>query len=98
MKILVLLLLSFLSVIGAVEICRKFNFWVKKPYRSKLYMGAIIKDVDEAEMTVRSLIERIRWMELDTAVRLILIDKSNDPQVKDIVEKIIIKFPNVTLL
>ncbi|MFI3325487.1 MAG: hypothetical protein R3Y35_04855 [Clostridia bacterium] len=98
MKIFILLLLSFLSVIGAVELLRKFMFWLKKPYRASLYMGAVIRDIDEAEITVSSLIERIRWMELDTAVRLILIDKSNDPRVKQVVEKIIIKFPNVTLL
>ncbi len=96
MQTFILLLLSFLSVVGAVELFRKFIFWLNKPKAKNFYCGAVIYSVDEAEMTVRSLIERIRWMDLDS-VRLILIDKSNDPLVKEIVEKIVEENSDISL-
>ncbi len=98
MEMFLLALLSFLSVIGIVEIIRKVVFWFKKPPKTIFYMGAVIHKTSEAELIVRSLIDRIRWMDLNCAIRLILVDKSEDPEVKIIVDKLISNTPNVTLL
>lgn len=98
MNIVFLALLSFLSVVGVVELIRKLVFWAYKPGEDQIYMGAILKTADETENTVRSLMKRIRWMELGTPVRLILVDKSGDPEVAEIAGKIIQKFPGIALL
>lgn len=98
MDFVVLALLSFLSVVGVVEIIRKFIFWLYKPNKTTFYLGAVIKESQEVENTVRSLIQRIKWMELGASVDIIIVDKTKDPNVKGMVEKIIEDFSNISLL
>lgn len=98
MDFVILAVLSFLSVVGVVELIRKFVFWLYKPMKTTFYMGVVIKDANQAENTVRSLVERIKWMEIGNPVDIIIVDKTENPEVKLIVKKIIENFPNISLL
>ncbi len=91
-------LISFLAVVGGVDVFRKLIFWLYKPKKTIVYMGAVINHIDDAENTVRSIVERLKWMELGLEVKIIIIDRTGDEKVNDIVQKIIYKFPNVSLL
>lgn len=88
---------TLLSLIGLGELIRKFLFWLYHPTGTPVYMGTVLTDAENVENTVKSLITRIRWMELRAPVKLILVDKSGDPRVREIAEKIIADFPEVAL-
>ena len=94
----VLTVLCFLAVIGALDLTRKLVFWLYKPKKTLIYVGAVINSADDAENITRSIIERLKWMEMRIPVKIILIDKTESDEVKYIVEKIIKKFSNVSLL
>ncbi len=98
MQFFIITIMSFLSVVGFVEIIRKIQFWLRKPKNTRLYMGVVIESVEEAENSVRSMIQRIKWMDLDSEIEMFIVDKTKDPRVKLIIEKIISDFPNVSLL
>ncbi|MEG1427608.1 MAG: hypothetical protein RSC76_07965 [Oscillospiraceae bacterium] len=98
MNIFLIAVLSFLSVIGMVDLLRKLIFWAYRPFCERIYMGVSLRNIEEAENTIRSLLQRIRWMEFGVPVRLILVDRSGDPEVKRVAQKLISEFPEVTLL
>ncbi|MFI3206095.1 MAG: hypothetical protein R3Y33_02495 [Clostridia bacterium] len=91
-------ILSFLATLGIVDLFRKGVFYLYKPRHTNLYMAAVITNADDAENTVRSIIERLKWMEMGTAVQILLIDQTNSDEIGHIIKKLIIKFPNVSLL
>ncbi len=98
MDMFLLMGLCVLSVVGVVDIARKLKFWMYKPGKTPYYMGVVIEDIDEAENAVRTLMERLKWMNLGAPIKVYIVDKTKSEEVKEIVEKVIEKFPNVSLL
>ena len=91
-------IMSFLSVVGFVELIRKIEFWLYKPKNTKIYMGVIIKNAEDAENAIMSIAQRLKWMDLGTEIKLIIIDKTKEMQVSQIIHKVIEKFPNISLI
>lgn len=90
--------LCFVFVVGIMEILRKIKFWLYKPHSVVYYIGVTINNPDEAEYIVRSMIQRIKWMELGTSVEIIIIDKTKNDEARFIIEKLISKYDNISYI
>ncbi len=91
------LALSFLSVLGAVEIFRKISFWAQSDVKDPVYITVMLDNVETAESTLRGVLSRIRWMEFSQTVHLVLVHDEENKDIKKIIDKIILKYPQIKL-
>lgn len=52
-----------------------------------------IKKPDEAEYIVRSVMERIKWLDLYGMCRVVCLNPANDPEIDEIIRKLTRKYP-----
>ncbi len=90
--------LSVFSAIGVVELFRKVIFWAQSDVKDPVYITVMLDNPETAENTLRAVISRIRWMEISQTIHLILIRDEENKEVKEIIDKIILKYPQIKLL
>ena len=96
MQYLILGSVIILSVLGVLELIRIISYSMTSIPKNTFSLIVHIKSIDECEYIIESLLERIRWNSIDFEV-LILYSKENY-EIKEIVEKLIYKYTNITLL
>lgn len=85
-----------LSVLGALEVIRIISYSITKVPKNTFTMLVHVKNENECEYIIESLIERIRWNSIDFNV-LILYPRQNTG-IKTVAEKLISKYSNISLL
>lgn len=95
MNFLFLGTLIVLCVLGALEIIRVICFKVTKPPENSFTLLVQIRNKEECEFIIDSLLERIRWNDID--FRVILLYNRDMHEIKEIAEKLIEKYNNISL-
>ncbi len=97
MDLFIGMLLSFFSVLGAVELFRKISFWAQSDVKDPVYITVVLSNPETAESTLKAVISRIRWMEFSQTVHLVLVHDEENEELKKVVGKIILKYPQIKL-
>lgn len=95
MRYLFLFIIIVLSLLGTLEVIRLFCYSITSPPEKAFTLLVKLRDENDCEYIIESLIERIKWNSMDFDV-LLLYDGEN-PAVKDIAEKLISKYHNIRL-
>ena len=96
MDYLFLVVVALLSVFGFVSLVRSAVFWLLRLPRGCMTLVTRLEDADSAENNIRSVVERIKWM--DFPARLVFLYPAGDTETRVIAEKIISKYPEIGLL
>lgn len=96
MDYLFLTTVALLSILGFANLVRAIVFWLFRLPRGSMYLVTKLEDADSAENTIRSVLERMRW--IDLPVHPVFVYECEDQETKAIAEKIISKYPEIGLL
>ncbi len=58
---------------------------------------AAVRIPEEAEYVVRSVLERVKWLDLYGMCRVVCLNESEDPEVEDVLRRLILKYPFVEI-
>ena len=54
---------------------------------------ATIRRADDAEYIVRSVLERVKWLDLYGMCRIVCLNPTNDPEIDAIIRRLVQKYP-----
>lgn len=89
-------LIFIFSVLGVIELIRLVCFSFTSIPEKSFTLIVNIENENECEYILESLIERIKWNSID--FKVFVLYKGENKEIKDLAEKLISKYGNITLL